>query len=690
MRTNTRLGVRFQQWVRSTHQILCRVRFRPFRSGTPERSDEPDFFHTAPLSSEGARMFIACALQRWNNRRAVAQRFGSMDWQRKKRVSRDWLRCLLSCSVLFALVSCGGGGSADNPGPGGPGAAAAPRLVLSRTSISVSAPVTSSVPPTSSITVSVENDHGANLYIRERYSNKGIADVSSTRDNGPLEILLSFKAPHDLPPATYDDSMVFQLCSDGNCSSLVGTPVTVPIRYEVVASSVTPGVAISTSSLTLHALITDARVPGVSDPVLSFTGLQTVPFVKVTSTGTAVGNPFFLPALSSNLAGGTLIADLKSPSDLGPGTFDGVVSVSACLDANCVNPLAGSPLTLSVQLTVSDHVDGPNGYRVRIVDAFAADMVWDATRQLLYLASPDTSPNGTAHRILVVDPATASVVGSKALPSRPLVLAGSPDDQYLYVASAPAALQRLRMSDLSPDASIPLGTSPRGTDYFARQISVSPDDPLTIAVARSTNLDTPANGGLVIFDDMTPRPSVLAEQSEFSNVGPFMDRITWGADSSVLFATNVSSTAPQLYALQADGTGARIERTISPLGVGQHVHFDSNRLYTDYSELFDPATLGSMGKFISTTNQRFPDSTTLDVPGNRAFVTWLQLGGAVPSPRYLSSFDLGSQAEIASLGLHQDWSPKKVLRIGSNRLALLVVRSTDMRVVLIDGPFVGP
>lgn len=591
---------------------------------------------------------------------------------------------LLACLVLLALASCGGGGSDSDEAPG----ATTPRLVLSTTSVNVSALVTSGERPISRITTTVE-DGSADLYIRVRYSDKGIANVYATRDNGPLEVLTTFRTPLDLRPATYDDVLVFELCPDATCSSVVGTPVRVPMLYEVVAPVVAPAVTLSASALTLRALITDGEAPGVPALDLAFTGPQMQPFVRITWAGPALANASFLPANPNGVTGGRLNAGVQSPSTLGPGFFEGTIKVVACLDQNCVNPLAGSPLTLPVQLTVSDHVDGPNGYRVRIVEIPAADMVWDATRQLLYVASPERI--GTNHRISVVDPVTASVVSSKAMPDRPIVLAGSRDGQYLYVASAPAALQRLRMSDLSIDANIPLGTSSRATDYYARQIAVSPDNPLTIAVSRSTNLDTPANGGLVIYDNTTARSSVLAEQPEFSNTGPFMDLVTWGRDSSVLFAATVSTPALQLHALRAESTGARIDRSVNASGMGR-LHFDSDRLYTSQGEMLDPATLDSLGRFITPTNRRFASVTTLDVAGGRAYVAWGQLGqnsNGLPD-RFLSVFDLASRAEIASLPLNMYWSPGKVLRVGNNRLAMLVSRSFDTCVVLIDGPFVGP
>jgi hypothetical protein len=620
-------------------------------------------------------------------------------------VARNSLRYVLICWILFALAACGGGGGDSTSGaPGGStlfpgssgGGSPTARLKLSTSAVNVSSPVTNGRRPTSSITVSVENSAGVNYFIRVQYSDKGIANLGSTRDNGVLEVLVNFRTPYDLVPATYDDTLIFHLCTDAACNTPVtGASVTVPVQYSVLAPATPPAVSLSSTSLNLQALITDAVAPGVPDLDVTFTGLQVHPFVTVAWNGSAVGNSYYRPTSGSELTSGVLDAGVQSPSEIGPGVYDGTITLTACLDQNCVNPLAGSPITLSVHMTVADQVDGPNGYRLRIVDVFASDMVWDATRQRLYVATPDTSPVGTNERISVIDPATASVVSSIGIGWKPQTMAISDDHQYLYVASAPSplAVQRLKVADLSLDATIPLGVSATGTAYMAREISVAPNQPLTIAVARATNFDTPANGGLVIFDNVTLRPSVLAEQPEFSNAGPFMDRVTWGADSSTLFAGNVSSPVRQIYALTADGAGAHIDRLTGAPNLGRRVHFTSGRLYADGGELYNPATLALTGKFTAPAADAFNDVTTIDAAGNRAFVMWSRpnpQGSSGLPLRYLTSFDLASRAEIATIPMHETWIPVRIARVGADRLALLVHRRYDSRVIVIDGAFVGP
>src|SRR5579871_5538089 len=49
----------------------------------------------------------------------------------------------------------------------------------------------------------------------------------------------------------------------------------------------------------------------------------------------------------------TIPIELLRPSSLGPGTYDGTVKVSGCLDNACAQPVADSPQTIHVQYTVT-------------------------------------------------------------------------------------------------------------------------------------------------------------------------------------------------------------------------------------------------------------------------------------------------------------------------------------------------
>jgi hypothetical protein len=203
------------------------------------------------------------------------------------------------------------------------------------------------------------------------------------------------------------------------------------------------------------------------------------------------------------------------------------------------------------------------------------------------------------------------------------------------------------------------------------------------------NLDTPAYGGLVLFDNVTARPAVLAERPEFTN-GPTMDRVTWGANASTLFAGNVSAQARELYALTADVSGARIERQVDAASLAGRVQFGAGLVYTDGGVLYDPATLVRIGTLAVPAADAFNSVTIIDGAGNRGFVMWVQMTDGDGFGRYLTSFDLVTRTEIATIPLHPKWHPTKIIRWGTNGLALLATAPFDERVILIEGSFVSP
>lgn len=72
-------------------------------------------------------------------------------------------------------------------------------------------------------------------------------------------------------------------------------------------------------------------------------------WIGVTYTGQGVANA----AVSSGDLPATGTIQFKSPSSLGPGTYNDTVTVNVCLDQSCSQPLSNSPQTIRVQYTVT-------------------------------------------------------------------------------------------------------------------------------------------------------------------------------------------------------------------------------------------------------------------------------------------------------------------------------------------------
>jgi hypothetical protein len=71
---------------------------------------------------------------------------------------------------------------------------------------------------------------------------------------------------------------------------------------------------------------------------------------RVSASGAAVTGSSFA---WQSTASGTLSINFASPGQLGPGVYQGSVQLSVCYDAACLQPIGGSPATVSVTYTVN-------------------------------------------------------------------------------------------------------------------------------------------------------------------------------------------------------------------------------------------------------------------------------------------------------------------------------------------------
>lgn len=72
-------------------------------------------------------------------------------------------------------------------------------------------------------------------------------------------------------------------------------------------------------------------------------------WIEPTFTGQGIANV----AVSSGNLPATGTIQFKSPSDLGPGTYNDTVTVNVCLDQACSQPISNSPQTVKVQYTIT-------------------------------------------------------------------------------------------------------------------------------------------------------------------------------------------------------------------------------------------------------------------------------------------------------------------------------------------------
>lgn len=312
------------------------------------------------------------------------------------------------------------------------------------------------------------------------------------------------------------------------------------------------------------------------------------------------------------------------------------------------------------------------------------DMVWDPLHRLLY-ASVRGDATKNAGSIVAIDPENGVIVNSKTTGNDPDFLAISDDQQFLYVGlDATAQVLRLKLPQLTPDLAIPLGSEPRtGDPYYALDLKVAPRAPRTIAVSLGNAHSLPPGvGGLVIFDDATPRPTRAPGAGDLS--GGSYDSIQWGMDAATLYAANNQSSSFDLYVLQVNANGVSKLRTFPQITeYYQRIAFDRGNglIYSDNGYAVSPITGLPVGRFLG--GKIVPDSGL-----NRAFSVNSALNPPWSEGRLvIRSFDAQRYRPLAQIGvgdLLSDNFHTRFVRWGSDGLAL----STIGGLYIIRGSFV--
>jgi DNA-binding beta-propeller fold protein YncE len=299
---------------------------------------------------------------------------------------------------------------------------------------------------------------------------------------------------------------------------IVGSPQTINITYDVVAAAVNPRMTLDRSVVAVEGFILDPGAPETQTVDATYTGLGSSGTFHVSASSTSNVVTGVTHTAQSSVSGPRtrISIQLKAPIGLSPGIHTDTVTARACLDANCVNEMAGSPATISVQYTISDSTSGADGFTARTIAAVANDLVWDTQRQLLYVSMAQTAPSN-ANTIGVLDPVTGTFSTFAPTGIDPGKLAISANGEYLYVGlRGSGSIQRLLLPALSPDLTIPLGTrSVDGAPLYVKEMHVAPDAPQTIAVVRSGSVNgLGAEWDLAIFDDAQMRPLVVVKNAE--------------------------------------------------------------------------------------------------------------------------------------------------------------------------------
>src|SRR5258708_31894022 len=471
--------------------------------------------------------------------------------------------------LVLALGGCGGGGN------GGGSAAPSVQLRFSPSTLQVSAAVNGLIPDPAVVTVSIANAPADAKYIGGGYTPHGISQIFlDWSQQTQATVTIDFKAPYNLAPGTYQDTLHLALCTDSACTNeIAGSRSTMTITYTVTAPSpqAIPSVWVDTSQIVVSALNTGAVVSVTPGP--DIVGIQ-IPIhagnvaypVSVSTQSTNVTVAYANANAAFNGLEAMLYVQLKYPLDLGVGSFHDTIQISACLDAACVNPVTSSPLVITVDYVVSDNVTvpGSSGYTMRfVVIPNSTGLVDDPTRGLLYVVQL----GGSASLVKSVIPSTGAIAAQLTAPAlfTGRTLRISPDGKYLYTPSfSYLGVHRFLLPDWTLDTTILFESNSLNGGYDVADLQVVPgtNDSLVVARTYGGGFGVPAD--VVAYDGMVKRTNSVV--TPYAASGPDVAYLEWGADSATLYGSTPPGTVGNSWRFAVDANG--ITQPTAPFGLG--------------------------------------------------------------------------------------------------------------------------
>jgi hypothetical protein len=587
----------------------------------------------------------------------------------------SWSCRIPAATALCSLVACGGGG--------GGGSAPSPSVTAGVSLVSVQAKVTDASVAPSIVTLTASNTPSGGLYVRASTTNSGISSLSPGIFNASSgQIQIYFKNPYALPPATYTDTVQIEVCADSSCSTQVGgSPISITVKYTVAAvtGATAPTLSTSFGPLFAQALPTDTVTPGAPGGGIGITNAPSFPLtVMMTATSNGLQSVTLQQPLinaGSGILGGPMQINYKPPNQLAAAVYQDSITVTACLDPACVNPLAGSPVVIHSTYQIGNSVPGPNGYTVSMIGMQANDLVWDPQHSVIYVSVAAASAT-RANTVVGFDPVAGVVTGSVSLGSEPGRLAISDDGTELYVGlRTVGSIQRISLPSLTPDLNIPLGTIPVLGQLYAYDLAVAPGNPITIAVslansawpaASTTNL-----AGLAVYDNATMRPQVADPFSAGSGAA----FVAWGPNNTTVYGTGSAG----FQAFVASAGGLAPGGIITP-DINGSLKYLSGSVYIENGEVVNASSGTIIGSLPSSIyrHRAIPDG---------------------PLSRIFSLDDSGSQSAINVYSL-STYAPIKSFQILGATLAMydtpsfitwgthgLAYTASNGEVVIVSGPY---
>ncbi|MES2220405.1 MAG: hypothetical protein V4587_05500, partial [Acidobacteriota bacterium] len=263
------------------------------------------------------------------------------------------------------------------------------------------------------------------------------------------------------------------------------------------------------------------------------------------------------------------------------------------------------------------------GTQVTPLDLAGLAMAWDANSGLLYVGTADYD-SAYPNSIVAIDPESGKIVKTQPVGQDPILLSDSVNGEYLYVGyEGTSNLDQLALPGLNTTASAVLNNGQNGP-YFPGDLKAAPGNPHTVAVTLiNPYLPDPDTGGVVIFDNATPRANSLPGWGGFQPIPALFYTLAWGSSDTVLASTPGpedagGSTGGPLYELEVSPSGVGYVNqgtaTFNPSGVEIHSDSGTGYIYSDDGNVADPMTGAIVGSY-NASGLVAPDSSL-----NRVFI----------------------------------------------------------------------
>lgn len=388
-------------------------------------------------------------------------------------------------------------------------------------------------------------------------------------------------------------------------------------------------------------------------------------------------------------------------------TYVSSTSLNATIDASylvdvgsakvtVVNPAPGGGASSGVTFTIKPAA----GNGVTTVNVGANDLAWDAVNQKIYLSLPSLD-GSTGNSVQILDPTTGALGASAFAGSEPNLLSVSANSEYLYVSlNGASEVQRMTLPGLGTDITITLGTSFYGP-YYAMDLQSDPASDGAVAVVRGTPEASPEEeGGVLIYDDTTPRPNVLCGWIQIpactspNQTSALYDSIQWNSDGTGIYAANNEDTGFDFYTVPVTSSGFGTVTDYPGLvpGFSCDIHYDTTTkyVYDDDGEIIDPSEGQIVGTF-AASGLMIPDG-----PAGLAFFLGQTQENAGGTTYTLEAFDIQTFTPVATFTVpNVIGTPTHLIRWGTNGLAFTTTNQPSTNspqlgaVYVISGSFVS-